>query len=127
MSRSAETHDEPFLAAVADFLDGDVRPTVADKALRFRLLIASSLLRSVASERAKDAELREAEVERLGVLLGATAPWDLAELNALLLSDIRDGDRSAATDTQIRAHLLRTLRERLAVRNPRFDTSAEIE
>jgi hypothetical protein len=127
VSQSQEAPDELFLAAVADFLDGDVRPTVGDKALRFRLLIASSLLRSVASERARDAELREAEVERLGVLLGATAPWDLDELNALLVSDIRDVDRSAAADAEIRGHLLETLRERLAVRNPRFDRSAEIE
>jgi len=127
VSQSTETSDELFLAAVAEFLDGDVRPTISDKALRFRLLIASSLLRSVASERAQDAELREAEVERLGVLLGATAPWDLEELNALLVSDIRAGERGDAAEAKVRSHLLKTLRERLAARNPRFDTAPEIE
>ncbi len=127
MKQLPNASDELFLGAVASFLERDVRPNVVDKALSFRLLIASTLLRSVASERASDAGLREAELERLGVLLGATAPWDLDELNTLLMSDIRDGKHDAAQDDRVRTHLLQTLRERLAARNPRFDTSAEIE
>ena len=43
---------EELLAAVADFLETDLRAALTDKALAFRARIAANLLRSVALESA---------------------------------------------------------------------------
>ena len=106
-----------YLQAVAKFLDADLRPALSDRALSFRVRIATSLLQSVALESEHEDALAAAESKRLA---------GLAEDNAALARMLREGvlpDRDAA----VLQHLIQTLRERLQAVNPRFDTSPEIE
>jgi hypothetical protein len=101
-----------YLGAVARFLDADVRPALeGDRALAFRLRIASSLLQSVALETEHGGALAAAAAERA------------EELAAALRAGTLPPDREAL----VRSKLLEGLRARLAVVNPRFDTSPEIE
>jgi hypothetical protein len=127
-----------LLEAVARFLGEEVRPAVSDPALSFRVLIAASLSATVARELATTEEQDQAQLERLRALLPDVAPPGLtserrAERHAAiatmedeLAARIRD-DR--LTDGQLlaaHAHVERTLAEKLAVTNPRFDLRPEI-
>jgi hypothetical protein len=108
-----------YLQAVAKFLGADVRPRLEDRALAFRVLIASSLLASLALESEHAGALEAAEAERLAALgLG-----DVAALAQLLRGDALPAEQDAA----VFAHLIQTLRERLQAVTPRFDTAPEIE
>lgn len=108
-----------YLAAVARFLDADLRPALTDRALSFRLRIASSLLQSLALEAAHTGALAAAEAQRLGAL-------GLGDASALARG-LREGTVPPERERAVREHLIQTLRERLAAVNPRFDTSPEIE
>lgn len=113
------------LQAIASFLQQDVRPALDDKALSFRVLIASHLAGSVAFEvQGGDVAIRSA-LERLGVAV----PEDvherrerLREAHADLCRRIRDGDVPEGA----LEHVLACLRDELQLTNPRFDLSPEI-
>lgn len=126
-----------LLDAVAAFLMGEVAPKLeTDRALQFRVLIASSLAQSVAQElRTHDARL-EAEQRRLAALLpghpalaALEGPPDgarraaLLELDRALAQRLREGPADAAWLALAQAHLWETAKDTLAVTNPRFDTS----
>lgn len=120
---------QTLLGALAQFLSEQVQPAITDRGLAFRVRIAAhladTLRREVAHEEAHDA----AELARLRDLLGAEGlPSDRTDairtLNARLAQALREGtvDADAA-----RASLLATLRDKLAVVQPRFDTRLDLE
>jgi hypothetical protein len=123
-----------LLNAISRFLVEEVRPALTDPRLNFRALIAAHLASVVASELSSDEESVTRELARLGRIFPDAAPPPTgsldarrayaAELNARLATELREGTRPAAEI----ANLLReSLREKLAIENPRFDTSLTIE
>jgi len=107
-----------LVAAVAEFLDGEVRPAL-DGRLAFHAKVAVNALRIV--ERELGADLA-GEHARLRALTGADG--SLHELNTLLARRIRDGDLSIE-DESLRDHLVRSVLTRLAVDNPGYPSLAE--
>ncbi|HEV8555539.1 MAG TPA: DUF6285 domain-containing protein [Actinophytocola sp.] len=107
-----------LIAAVAEFLEREVRPALEGRAA-FHTTVAVGVLRIV--ERELGADLA-AEHARLRALTGADG--DLRELNALLAQRIRDGDLSIE-DEVLRDHLVRSVLTRLAVDNPGYPSLAE--
>jgi Domain of unknown function (DUF6285) len=120
------------LDAILRFLLSDVHPTVTDKGLQFRVLVAVNALSQCAAElRAEPSRSRE-ELARLRALLpdvgvDSTVPALVAELDRALAERLRDGRISAAVDGEAARHLERSLRATLEATNPRFDLSDTIE
>ena len=122
-----ERPDEPaLLEALAKFLIADLQPAVKDKKLAFRVLIASHLATTLAAQLRGQAERRGAELARLRELLGRS-DGDVPSLNAALAEKLRSGPLSGEDFARASAVLQRNLQDALAVVNPTFDTSAEIE
>ncbi len=127
-----------LLAAVRGFLKGDIAPAVEDPALRFRVLVAANILGVVERELALDQVHWAAECARLAALdphleADAAQVADPAARRALvaaswqrLLADTSEV-RAEHGDEVLRAAVQATLAEKLAVVNPRFDLSPEIE
>lgn len=129
-----------LLAAVARFLEREVKPAIKDPALAFRVLIAASLTGIVAGELHAEDAATAAELERLAAILPGEAAAlglekklatregrkdALAALNRALCDRIRAGD--FAGDNQVWSHVSLTLRGELFTASPRFDTSIDIE
>lgn len=115
--------DEPaLLEALAKFLIADLQPTVKDKKLAFRVLIASNLAATLATQLRGQAERQGAELDRLRALLGRS-DGTLQELNAALAAKLRAGALPAGELGRISACLKENLQQALAVVNPSFDTS----
>ena len=121
-----------LLTGVARFLAADLAPEVEDRDLRFRVRIAAWLVQQVALELAFDEQQDTAELERLCALLGEEVPGAaptsvrherLRELNGRLVERIRAGE----VDEALFDHVTQTLKEKLAVVQPRFDTRLEVE
>ena len=105
-----------LVAAVADFLDGEVRPALAGR-LAFHAKVAVNALRIVERELTSGAGAVAAETDRLRALTGAEG--DLHELNAVLAGQIRAGELSIE-DSLLRDHLIRSVLSRIAIDNPRY-------
>ncbi len=127
-----------LLTAIARFLMEEARPALSDPRLAFRALIAANLASVVASELASAPESVARDLARLRPLFpdvadgGAAESFEtrralVAELNARLARHLRDEAPSVDETARIAAVLRESLREKLAVDNPRFDTSLEIE
>lgn len=128
-----------LLQAIARFLISDVYPSIPDKRLNFRVLIAAHLANMVSAEIESEHALIEAELARLTELMPdapaahRAAQSDaqrlqlLSELNAELAERIRQGRLSPQARRRALSHVKESLLRSLAVDNPRFDTSAEIE
>jgi hypothetical protein len=129
-----------LLAAVARFLEREVKPAIKDPALAFRVLIAASLTGIVAGELHAEDAATAAELERLAAILPDAAAAiglekklatregrkeALIALNRALCDSIRAGD--FAGDPQVWSHVSLTLRGELFTASPRFDTSIDIE
>ena len=120
------------LEALARFLLEELQPTVTDKRLAFRVLIAAHLASTLAGELEVRQRHAEAELRRLRVLL-PDVPLDSEEtlialraLNASLAERLQRG--GALPDVAaLRAHLRLTLADTLSALSPRFDTSPDIE
>jgi len=122
-----ERPDEPaLLEALAKFLIADLQPAVKDKKLAFRVLIASHLATTLANQLRGQAERQGAELQRLRELLGRS-DGDAPALNAALAEKLKSGPLSAEDFKKASEALQRNLQDALAVVNPTFDTSAEIE
>jgi hypothetical protein len=122
-----ERPDEPaLLEALARFLIADLQPAVKDKKLAFRVLIASHLATTLANQLRGQAEREGAELSRLRALLGRS-DGDVRALNAALAEKLRSGPLSGDGFQKIASVLKQNLQGALAVVNPTFDTSAEIE
>ena len=126
-----------LLRAVESFLTTDVRPAVTDRAIRFRLLIASNLLSQAAAELEHDDALRGAELASLRDALQAppraspTSSGERAEtiaaLDTALAAMVRNPNTTQNQLSTIRMHLLQTLGDTLETTDPRFDRSLRIE
>lgn len=127
-----------LLMAIARFLMEEVRPALsADPRLAFRTLIAANLASIVASELGSDADLVTRDLARLEPLLhGDDAPDATSfearhtlvkELTARLAARLREQDVSPEETARIAAVLLESLKAKLSVDNPRFDTALDIE
>lgn len=116
--------------AVAQFLQAELAPTLADPRLRFRTLIAANLVTVLARElRAGEAPLRE-EWRALQALLGRFdgPPAEAAALRAgidamgrELRARIRAGDADEGPWAEAaRAYAHASVAAKLAIANPRF-------
>ena len=128
-----------LLEAVASFLISELLPSVTDKRLAFRVMIAANLASVVSAELRTDDARFSAEVERLRALLpDARAEKDphkfssraernaaLEALNRELVDKLRSGEGSANEKAARFAHVKQTALETLSVANPRFDTADE--
>ena len=127
-----------LLDAVARFLVAEVKPAIADPAIGFRTLIAAQLASVVAREIRAEDEHDEAELARLRALLPEVGIDEtklarrdgrheiFVRLNAELAARLRDGRVGEGELARVRAHLAQTLREKLSVVTPHFDTTAEV-
>jgi hypothetical protein len=125
-----------LLMAIARFLVEDARPALADPRLNFRALIAANLANIVAAELASDDAHVTREIDRLRKILPVSPPpaltpderrAQLSEMSSALTKMLRETQSSPAEIARIAALLQETLRDKLSIDNPRFDTSLEIE
>lgn len=127
-----------ILDALATFLMREVRPQVTDPALNFRVLIAANLASIVANEQRSEDTEDAAQLQRLQMLMpdvkvdgqvpGRAGRLEAIEtLNKELVTRIRGGELNDTQRAGIWIHLGETLREKLAVVNPRFDSSPMVE
>jgi hypothetical protein len=107
-----------LVAAVAQFLDDEVRPELAGR-LAFHLKVAVNALRIVERELTGTAAADE-----LAGLRALVDGGDLVELNTVLAQRIRDGVLSIGDD-RVRDQLIRSVLRRLAVDNPRYPSLDE--
>lgn len=118
-----------LLDAVAEFLMHDVKPYITDPALGFRVLIAANLASVAAREERLEAAHDGAQLDRLRWLLPdvdvreLTSEAALLQLNVSLADRVRNGGIPENRHADLWSHVTETLREKLAVINPRFDTS----
>ncbi len=113
-----------ILGGVAALLKTQVLPAIEDRGLAFRVRIAAWLLGVV------ERELSHEQAHDAAELAGLVAPLgegDIGQLNAALAEEIRAGELSEERRAAITEHLLASLRDRLAVAQPRFDTAMEPE
>jgi hypothetical protein len=120
------------LDAIMRFLLSDVHPTVTDKGLQFRVLVAVNALSQCAAELRAEPSRSSDELARLRALLpdvtdAADGPALVAALDRALAERLRDGRISAAVDGAAARHLTQSLRATLEATNPRFDLSDTIE
>ena len=129
-----------LLTAIARFLNEEARPALADPRLAFRALIAANLASIVASEMMSDDDHLMSELTRLRAIFqdepdaaGSPIPertdarrGAVLELNTRLAHALRAAEGSV-DQAKVAAHLRDTLRDKLAVDNPRFDTARVIE
>jgi hypothetical protein len=132
-----------LLDGVAQFLMTEVLPKIEDKALAFRVMIAANLSTVVSAGLRSEDERVAAEAKRLQLLLpemvvagesdAAALPTRkqrseaVAKLNRELARRLREGGFDAEQLGKVQEHVKKTALEALAVVNPRFDTSEEIE
>jgi hypothetical protein len=135
-------HDPPereaLLFAVAEFLMNDVKPLLTDPRLSFRALIAANLAQIVAAELRREHEHDAAELARLQMLLPGEPLSDeervdptarrraIERLSRALVERLRAGAMSDDEEAQARRATLETLRDKLSVNNPLFDTRLDL-
>lgn len=108
-----------LLQAVRDFLQQDIQGVVekADAARGFHLRVATNALMILERELAQGPAADAAELDGLRRLLDREGSLD--ELNAELARALRAGERDER-DADLMAHLERTVRDKLAIANPRW-------
>jgi len=125
-----------LLQAVATFLVHDVGPAIESRSLSFRLRIAAHLLGAISAELEHEHAHDRIQLQRLQEVLGhdpevPDAPPALREAIRRLERDLaaRLRHHPATEDEQaaIRHVLLATLRDKLKVNQPRFDTRLNVE
>jgi hypothetical protein len=128
-----------LLQAVAKFLVSEAYPNISDKRLSFRVLIAANLANIVAAELESEQTLIDEEIARLADLMPdavagrppAETPAErrelLSQLHRELAERIRQDRLSPAEKRRAWAQVKESLSRTLAIDNPRFDRSEEIE
>lgn len=134
-----------LLGGVARFLLKDVQPHIEgiDKGLAFRVLIAANLLQIVSAEVSTEEAHDAAQLQRLRALLPGVAAVpgmeeggamdaaarrrQIVALERALCERLRAPDLGEEERAAALRHVKETLREKLRVVNPRFDTSDQIE
>jgi hypothetical protein len=120
-----------LIAAVREFLQGEIVPALQDHRLRFRTLVAANVLGIVERELPIEAAQLRDEWVRLSALDGADpaqAPADLDALRAevrartiALCVRIRAGEADEGPwRTAVFAHARRSVEEKLQVNNPKY-------
>ncbi|APR85263.1 Hypothetical protein A7982_10612 [Minicystis rosea] len=129
-----------LLEAVARFLEREIKPTVKDPALSFRVLIAANLCQLVSAELQMEDMATDAELDRLAALL-PDLEVDLAHArlsrenrrlaleryNRELCARIQGGSIPVEPGSAAWSHVTTTLRGELLTSSPRFDTGLDIE
>jgi len=126
-----------LLQAISEFLLTEVKPAISESRLSFRVLIAANLAQVVAKELVEEDAQEAHELQRLRTLvtdipvaehLDRPALQQLVvQLNTELAERLRDGRIAGAQLDETRRHLLTTLREKLSVNNPFFDTRPDVD
>lgn len=119
-----------LLEAVRELLTNEIQPTIEDRGLRFKLLIAANVLGIVERELRAGEPPLDAAIERLQTLMDLQPDHarTLAEKHVLmrqlekeLCVRIRAGDADeGGWAAQVQAHITRTLIDELRYTNPRF-------
>ncbi|MBL8682556.1 MAG: hypothetical protein JNK05_25535 [Myxococcales bacterium] len=128
------------LDAIMRFLLQDLHPTVTDKGLQFRVLVAANALNQCAAELRAEPARSTNELARLRALIPdfagdprtepATDEARLALVRALdreLAERLRDGRLSPTVEGPVLEHLVASLRATLQATNPRFDLADTID
>ena len=126
---------ETILLGLARFLEREIRPQLKDPRLAFRALVAAHLAMTAAMESSDEEADVDAELARLSSLLGhgseeASLRARKAAARALeaeLVEKIKDPGTGPEELSRMSASLKETLRARLRVNNPRFDTRSNID
>lgn len=129
-----------LLEAVARFLEREIKPTVKDPALSFRVLIAANLCQLVSAEIQMEDMATDAELDRLLSLLPdldvdpARARRSREDRRAALdrgnrelCARIQSGAIGVEPGSEAFRHVTTTLRGELLTSSPRFDTGLDIE
>jgi hypothetical protein len=126
-----------LLQAISEFLLTEVKPAITESRLSFRVLIAANLAQVVAKELVEEDGQEARELERLRVLLRdlhvepavdrPAMQRQVLHLNRELAQRLREGSIAGAQLDETRRHLLTTLREKLSVNNPFFDTRPDVD
>lgn len=122
--RESRVQDLPTAAelveAVREFLERDVFPELTGRR-RFHTRVAMNVLAIVERELTLGGAADAGERERLAELLPDcdAAERSLSDLNADLAAAIRD-DSLGASRAELVAHLRATVRDKLAIANPRY-------
>jgi hypothetical protein len=108
-----------LIEAVRGFIENEVHET-AEGRTKFHARVAMNVLAIVRRELELGPAMDTAERERLLVLLPEMArESSLVELNVALAERIREGSFADSRDAVV-AHLRETLRDKLAIANPRY-------
>lgn len=105
-----------LIEAVREFLESEAGPALGGRTA-FHARVAANALAIVGRELADGPRLDREEGERLRALLGRDG--DLTTLNAELARRIRDGSLDWR-EPDVIDHVRRTVRDKLAVANPRM-------
>ncbi len=128
-----------LLQAIAKFLVAEAYPSISDKRLNFRVLIAANLANMVAAELESEKALIDEEIARLTDLMpdavAARAPAEpeadrrelLLQLHRELGERIRQRRFSVEDRRRVWNEVKESLSRTLAIDNPRFDRSQKIE
>ena len=128
---------EALLDALGAFLAREVLPAMTDRALAFRVRVAAHLLSGLAREVRGEEELDDAHLRTLLALLGkpgevvpasaAACRVAIRRAEAELAEHIRTAALDGDEEPRLRAGLRSVLAAKIAVGDPRFDTSDDIE
>jgi len=105
-----------LIETVREFLQEKLVPAMTGHAA-FEVRIAANLLAIALRELEHSPVSTEAARERLALIIGRAGTVD--ELEAVLVQRIQTGDLSIASEA-LRAHLQKTVRDRLAIANPKY-------
>ena len=109
-------HAPELLRAIREFLVNDVLPKLEGRT-QFHLKVAINSLAILEREATHGPAADTAELTRLKALL--CRDGTLAELNAELARQLREGERDE-TDTALMAHLRATIADKIAISNPKW-------
>jgi hypothetical protein len=109
-----------LVEAVREFLERDIFPTLEGRK-QFHTRVSMNVLGIVQRELEQSSRADGKERERLVALLGRDGDSDasLTDLNRELAARIRDGSLAAPRE-EILGHLRETLRDKLAIANPKY-------
>jgi len=127
-----------ILEAIAKFLVAEAYPSISDKRLSFRVLVAANLANMVAAELESEKKVIDEEIARLTDLVpdavAGRAPESeaerrelLSQLHRELAARIRQRRFSEGEQRRAWEQVKEGLRRTLAIDNPRFDLSQKIE
>jgi len=109
-----------LVEAVREFLERDIFPTLEGRA-QFHTRVAMNVLGIVQRELEESSRVDAKERARLEALLRRSGDSDtsLLDLNKELAAGIRDGSLAAPRE-ELLDHLRQTLRDKLAIANPKY-------